>query len=94
MTYISFRYPGESDVGAILDDWITRAAEVDIYVFAVVHAELSARDDNDTMIHASDMCWSIDLSTDQQTFLDIFYRETSIGLAICGRNGHVHNAVP
>lgn len=93
MTYISFWYPGESDIGAILDDWITRAAEVDIHVCAVVHAELSTRDDNNAMIHARDVCRSINLSTDQQALLDIFHCQTSIGLAICGRNGHVYNAV-
>lgn len=92
--YIGFRYPGESDVGAILDDGITRAAEVDIHVLAVVHAELSARDDDDTVIHSRDMCWSIDLSTYQQTFLDVFDGQASIGLAIRGWNRHIHHAVP
>ena len=41
ITNIGFRYPTKPDIGTVFDDWIARAAEIDIDIAAVVHAELT-----------------------------------------------------
>lgn len=92
-SYISLRYPGESDIRAIFNNGITRATEVDIDIFTVVHAELSARDDDDTVIHSSNMCWSVDMTTDQQTFLNVRHRQAGVWLAVRSWDRHVNNTV-
>jgi hypothetical protein len=69
-TYICFRYPAKPDVWAIFNDGITRAAEVDIDIFAVVHAELLAGYDDDAVLHASDVCRASSLTANQKAFLD------------------------
>jgi len=41
-TYVCFWDPSKPDIRAILDDRIAGAAEIDIYIGAIVHAELMA----------------------------------------------------
>ena len=93
-TYVSFGYPTETDIRAVFDDRVARAAEVDIDIAAVVHAELATRDNYDTVLDSSNVCRAIDLATDQQTLLDSLCSQTGIRLSIGGGNGHVHDTVP
>jgi len=92
-THIGFRYPAEPDIRAILNDRITRAAEVDIDILAVVHAELPARYHNGTVFHASDVGRATNLAANQKTFIDVFNSQACKGFAVGGGNGHVDNAV-
>lgn len=91
--YIGFGYPAKTDVGTILDDGIAGAAEIDVHIPAVVHAELAARDHNDAVINTSDVRRAVDLTADQKTFADTLDSQTGIRFSVGCGNRHVHDAV-
>jgi hypothetical protein len=43
-----------------------------------MHPELSTRHDDDAVLHASDVYWSVDLATDEETFFDAVDGETGV----------------
>lgn len=73
-THIYLWYPCKPDIFAILDDRITAAAEIDVDVFAFMHAELVAGNEDNTVLDSRDVCWTVDLAADQEAFLDILHR--------------------
>lgn len=93
LTYICLGDPAESDSAAILDDRVAGTAQIDVHVDAAMHPELSTGYDDGAVFHAGDVGWSVDLTTDEETFFDAIDRETGVWLAVCGWYRHVHHAV-
>lgn len=90
-TYVCFWYLSESDICTILDNRVAGAAEIDIHVGTIVHAELMARHDDDAVFDAGDVSWSVDLTANQKTLLDPLNGEARVWLPLCGRYRHVHD---
>ena len=64
-THVSPRCPSEADIGTTLNDGITRRAQINIHILAIMHAELTARDYDDAILNTGDMGGTMNLAADQ-----------------------------
>lgn len=92
-TYVNAGFPTESDIAAVLDDRVAGTAEVDVYIGAVVHPELSTVNHENAILHPRDMGRAVDLATNEETLLDALDGQAGIRFSVGGGNGHVDYAV-
>ena len=70
-TYVCLWNPAKSDSGAVLDDRMTPAVQVDVDILALVNPRLSRRHYKDTVGQAGDVNGSVDASCDDQASADV-----------------------
>lgn len=83
----------KANSATVFDDRVAAAAQVNVDVDTVVHAELSARDNKDAVLYACYMSWPFHLPTYKKTFFDALDCQTGKRFTIRGRDRHVHYAV-
>ena len=91
-TYICPRDTAKPYAFTILDDWVAGRTQINVYIFAIVHAELATIYDDNAIPNTRDVCGSINCTTKKETVRCVFYRQTRVWFAVCCGNRHVDDA--
>ena len=76
---------------AVFDDGPTINMKIYYAVCAFMHPKLTCRNNNDTAVNSRYMCCPTDISTNQQTLLNVFDGKTCKRLSFGCRAGHINN---